>query len=151
MDFSRDPSPMRLFIATDAGYQPTVRAVKSAPLDAQSPWPTLVLFGAEDVLPFRPRPSTILVPGMPAGVIACIPSLEEFGIASRLASTAGLPGCHDGTVVDLATLWLQSIESPLLKQVRIIVSGASETIGAVEELGRRFMLPVAVIELDSAA
>jgi dihydroorotate dehydrogenase electron transfer subunit len=71
----------------------------------------IVLFGADDTFPFRPRPSTILVPGMPAGVIASIPALEEVGIASRLASTAGLPGCYDGTVTELAELWLRAVGS----------------------------------------
>lgn len=51
--------------------------------------------------PFRPRPSRFLVEGMPAGVIAAIPLLEDWGIPSRLASEDGLAGCHDGRLEDL--------------------------------------------------
>jgi dihydroorotate dehydrogenase electron transfer subunit len=84
-----NPSGWHVLIGTGAGYSPLVRAALQHPADASR---LLVLFGADDSFPFRPRPSTILVPGMPAGVIASIPPLEEVGIASRLASTAGLPG-----------------------------------------------------------
>ena len=108
----RDDQPrLKLLIATDAGYYPTLRlATKLHRADELPPWPLLVLFGADAAFAFRPRPSTILVPGMPDGVIACVPALEEFGVASRLASTAGLPGCHEGEVTELAALWLQSLE-----------------------------------------
>lgn len=127
----------RLLIATDAGYHPIVRLATKSQRYSQVNAPVLVLFGADDSLPFKPRPSTILVSGMPAGVIACVPSLDEFGVASRLASTAGLPGCYEGPVTELAELWLQSLEPATLAQTQIIVSGANETVRAVEELGRR--------------
>lgn len=72
----------------------------------------LVLLGSETPFPFRPRPSVIVVPGIPTGVIACMPLLEEWGIASRLASTLDLPGCYEGTATALADLWLSSLEAP---------------------------------------
>ena len=55
-------------------------------------WKPLVLMGSEIPFPFRARPSTILVPGMPEGVIACMPLLDEWGVPSRLASLAGYRG-----------------------------------------------------------
>ena len=58
--------------------------------------------GSEIPFPFRARPSTLLVPGMPAGVIACMPLLEDWGVPSRLASLAGFPGCYEGYVTALA-------------------------------------------------
>lgn len=136
---------LRLLIATDAGYHPIVRLATQAHGHGESPWPILVLFGTGDALPFRPRPSTILVPGMPAGVIACVPALEEFGVASRLASTLGLPGCYDGTAMELAALWLESLEQGLLEKVSITVSGAAATVSAVADLGRRVNVPVGVV------
>lgn len=102
-----NPRGWLVLIGTNADYSSLVRAASEYRESAR----LLVLFGADETLPFRPRPSTILVPGMPPGVIAGIPALEEFGIASRLASTAGLPGCYDGTVAELAELWMQSLES----------------------------------------
>jgi hypothetical protein len=131
---------LRLLIATDAGYHPTIRLATQVHGDAE----ILVLFGAEETFPFRPRPSTILVPGMPAGVIACVPALEEFGVASRLANTLGLPGCYEGTVTELAALWLESLAPARLEKVAITVSGADATVCATEALGRRMNVPVGV-------
>jgi dihydroorotate dehydrogenase electron transfer subunit len=128
-----------LLIATSAGYDEIVRAAMALS-DAQARR-ALVLFGAE-TFAFRPRPSTILVPHMPAGVIACVPALEEFGIASRLASTAGLPGCHDGTVEELAEIWLGALGAGDLDAIHISVSGAEATVSAVRALGHARRLPV---------
>jgi hypothetical protein len=59
---------------------------------------------------FRPRPSRFMPTGLPHGVIAAIPLLEDWGIPSRLASPSGQPGCHDGTLDDL--LNAMSLTSP---------------------------------------
>lgn len=126
-----------LLIATSAGYDEIVRAAMA--LGEAQATRALVLFGAE-TFAFRPRPSTILVPHMPAGVIACVPALEEFGIASRLASTTGLPGCFDGTVTELAEQWLAALEPDTLRQIHITAIGEAELMTEVEQLGRRFDL-----------
>lgn len=62
----------------------------------------LVLLGATGYFPFKPAPSRLLVPGMPPGVIAALPLLEDWGIASRLASLADIPGVFKGTVAELS-------------------------------------------------
>ena len=126
-----------LLIATGAGYDEIVRAAMALSESTKA----LVLFGAE-TFSFRARPSTILVPHMPAGVIACVPALEEFGIASRLASTSGLPGCFDGTVIELADQWLSALEPETRREVHITVSDDGELLSQAEQLGRRFNLPV---------
>jgi hypothetical protein len=131
-----------LLIANGAGYDEIVRAAM-----ASSGAKTLVLFGAE-TFAFRSRPSTILVPHMPAGVIACVPALEEFGIASRLASTTGLPGCFDGTVTELAEQWLGALDPETLREIHITMSGDAELASAVEQLGRRFDVPVSTLGRD---
>jgi dihydroorotate dehydrogenase electron transfer subunit len=136
------PAPgLYVLIGTGAGYSSLVQAALRLQRDDGIPR-LLVLFGAEDAFAFRPRPSTILVPGMPAGVIASIPALEEVGIASRLASTTGLPGCHDGTVTELAEHWLRSLESDLLARTQIAVVSAETLSSAVKQLGRTFQVPV---------
>ena len=43
-------------------------------------WQPLVLMGSEIPFPFETRPSTILVPGIPEGVIATMPALDERGV-----------------------------------------------------------------------
>ena len=132
---------MRLLIGTDSEQAAVIRTANEMhQSDPQTP--LLVLLGTAESFSFRPRPSTILVPGMPAGVIAAVPSLEEFGIASRLASAAGLPGCYDGTVIELAEVWLQTIEPSLRAQTQITVAGPDDLVTAAEDLGRRLNLPV---------
>ncbi len=135
----------RLLIGTDDRVQSIVR--NAIELHTAAPAAMLlVLVGADAMFSFKPRPSTILIPGMPVGVIACVPQLDEFGIASRLASTLGLPGCHDGSVVELAELWLESYrrEQPPLT-MELLVSAAEETLRGAQELGLRLKLPVRVI------
>jgi dihydroorotate dehydrogenase electron transfer subunit len=56
-------------------------------------WKPLVLMGSEVPFPFRTRPSKIILPAMPAGTLACMPLLEEWGVPCRLASCNDFPGC----------------------------------------------------------
>lgn len=135
---------MRLLIGTNSESAAIIRAANEMhQADARSP--LLVLIGSAGSFSFKPRPSTILVTGMLAGVIAAVPALEEFGIASRLASEIGLPGCYDGPVLQLAEEWLQAIDSSLRAQTRIVVVGSTDLVGSAEELGRRQGLPVSLV------
>ena len=42
-----------------------------------------VIMGSEIPFPFTAKPSKIVVPGIPDGVIAAMPLLDDWGIASR--------------------------------------------------------------------
>jgi len=135
---------VRLLIGTDSEYAAVIRAANEMQqADASSP--LLVLVGSANSFSFKPRPSTILVPDMLAGVIAAVPALEEFGIASRLASELGLPGCYDGTVLELAQQWLQGVEPSLRAQMSIIVTGPEDLARSAQDLGHQLGLPVRVI------
>jgi hypothetical protein len=113
-----------------------------APLSAPAtPWKPLVLLGSNTPFPFRPRPSVIVVPGIPMGIIACMPLLEEWGIASRLASALDLPGCFEGTVTELADAWLNSLSPPDLAEVEILSCGPTSTLDATAKLARRYGVP----------
>jgi hypothetical protein len=104
-------------------------------------WKPLVLLGSDTPFPFRPRPSVIVVPGIPTGVIACMPLLEEWGIASRLASTADLPGCFEGLVTDLADAWLSSLSPADLAEVEILSCGPTSMLETTATLARRYNVP----------
>jgi dihydroorotate dehydrogenase electron transfer subunit len=126
-----DPQrPRTLVIGAGAGIGPAIQLVEQA--RATTPWRPLVLLGSDTPFPFRPRPSVIVVPGIPTGVIACMPLLEEWGIASRLASTLDLPGCFEGAVTTLADVWLASLNDEELAQVEVFGS---------DELARRYGVP----------
>lgn len=70
----------------------------------------LLFMAAGHSFSFRLQPSRIMVPGIPAWVIAAIPLLEDWGIPSRLVSPEGLPGCFDGTLEELARSWLKVLQ-----------------------------------------
>jgi dihydroorotate dehydrogenase electron transfer subunit len=135
---------VRLLIGTDSEYAAIIRAANEMH-QSDASTPLLVLLGSAGSFSFKPRPSTILVPSMLAGVIAAVPSLEEFGIASRLASELGLPGCYEGTVLGMAEEWLQAIEPSVQAQINITVVGGDDLARSAQDVGRRLGLPVRVI------
>ena len=112
--------------------------------DARAAWRPLVLMGSEVPFPFRTRPSTIIVPGMPDGTIACMPLLEEWNIASRLASRADFPGCYSGFVTGLADEWLGTRKSAELADIEIFACGPTAMLKVVAALARRLKLPCQV-------
>ena len=101
----------------------------------------LVIVGSEVPFPFRPRPSQILVPGMPEGAIACMPLMEDWGIASRLASLAGFAGCFEGYVTELARSWIEALSAETRAQVEIFACGPTPMLKATQALARAYDLP----------
>jgi dihydroorotate dehydrogenase electron transfer subunit len=130
--------------ATDAApgaVNPALPYAAAAGASAATHRKPLVLLGSDTLFPFRPRPSVIVVPGIPTGVIACMPLLEEWGIASRLASTADLPGCFEGLVTDLADAWLSSLSPADLAEVEILSCGPTSLLETTATLARRYNVP----------
>lgn len=64
------------------------------------------LLGDIHRFPFQPAPSRMIVPHLPAHVIATAPLLEDWHIACRLASKEESAGCHVGRIEELAQMWL---------------------------------------------
>ena len=104
----------------------------------------LVILGSEVPFPFTPRPSDILVPGMPEGVIATMPLLDDWNIACRLTSGQDMPGVHQGYVTDLARHWLNALDEAARKEVEVLACGPHPMLEAVVALARDFDLPVQV-------
>jgi len=100
----------------------------------------LVLMGSEVPFPFAARPSRLMVPGVPAATIAAVPLLDDWGIASRLSSTRGYPGCYEGFVTDLARAWLthSGVDHA---DVEIFACGPTPMLRAVQHLAHDFALP----------
>jgi dihydroorotate dehydrogenase electron transfer subunit len=137
--------PPMIFLAERLREQmtPSASTANRQPPTA-SPWKPLVLMGSEIPFPFRARPSTILVPGMPEAVIACMPLLDEWGIPSRLTSLAGYAGCYEGYVTDLAAAWLGSLDRAALAEVEMFACGPTPMLRAVAVVARRFGIPCQV-------
>jgi dihydroorotate dehydrogenase electron transfer subunit len=104
----------------------------------------LVLMGSEIPFPFPLRPSTILVPGVAAGTIACHPLLDGWSVPSRLASFADFPGCYHGYVTDLAAEWLASLDATALAEVEMYACGPTPMLKAVAKVAQRFGVPCQV-------
>ncbi len=130
-----------LLIGGGVGMPPMVFLAESLRHDGRSPF---VILGSEVPFPFDARPSQILVPGMPDGVIGAMPLLEDWGIPSRLASLQGYPGCFEGYVTDLARHWLQALEPEERAEVGLYACGPHPMLAAVVALAREFGLPVQV-------
>ena len=109
--------------------------------DARVKWNPLVLMGSEVPFPFKTRPSTILLSGVPDGVIGCVPLMEDWDIPSRLASQQGYPGCFDGFVTDLARHWLKSLDNKALAQLEIFACGPTPMLKAAAHLAQELNVP----------
>lgn len=106
--------------------------------------PDLTLFtalGSEIPFPFQARPSQELAPAMPAGVIAAMPLLEDWGVTNRLASNAGFPGCYDGHVTDLGRAWLDGLQPGALGRAAIYACGPEPMLEAAAALAREYDVP----------
>jgi dihydroorotate dehydrogenase electron transfer subunit len=136
--------PRPLLLGGGVGIPPMVFFAEHLLARDDAPFQPLVLMGSEIPFPFRARPSTILLPGMPDGVIACMPLLEDWGVASRLASAAGFAGCYDGYVTDLAREWLGRQDAATRAQVEIFACGPTPMLRAAAAVAREFQLPCQV-------
>jgi len=131
-----------LLIGGGVGIPPMVFVADT--LRRQSGWKPFVIMGSEVPFPFKARPSQIMVPGMPEGVIAAMPLLEDWGIPSRLTSLQGYAGCHEGYVTDLARLWLAALPEDERAEVEIFSCGPHPMLEAVAGLAAEFDLPCQV-------
>ncbi len=99
----------------------------------------LVLMGSEVPFPFAPRPSRIMLDSVPADTIAAMPLLDDWGIASRLASNQGYAGCFTGFVTELARGVIE--RSAARQDIEIFACGPTPMLIAVQALAQAFDLP----------
>lgn len=147
--FTLQPArPRALMIGGGVGIPPMIylaeEIYRRMPAEGAGSWRPLVLMGSEIPFPFKSRPSTIVVPGMPAGVIAAMPLLDGWSIPSRLASKSGFPGCFDGFVTELADGWLQTADAKTLAETQIYACGPTPMLEATARLARKYGLPCQV-------
>ncbi len=110
----------------------------------QGAYSPFVIMGSEVPFPFQSRPSQIMLPGIPADVIAAMPLLEDWGIASRLASLQGYAGCYEGYVTDLARHWLDALTDEQRQEVEVFSCGPHPMLEAVAKLAADYNLPCQV-------
>jgi dihydroorotate dehydrogenase electron transfer subunit len=130
--------PRTLLVGGGVGIPPMVFLAEQLRDSRAARWQPLVLMGSEIPFPFRARPSTIIVPGIPAGVIASMPLLDDWGVPSRLASFAEFAGCFNGYVTSLASTWLTSLSRDELNQVEMFACGPTPMLKAAAAVARQF-------------
>ncbi len=99
-----------------------------------------VIMGSEIPFPFKTQPSHIMMKELPPDVIACMPLLEDWGIASRLTSLQDYAGCFHGYVTDLARHWLDNLDEEERAEVEIFTCGPTPMLKAVSQLAREYDL-----------
>jgi dihydroorotate dehydrogenase electron transfer subunit len=130
-----------LLIGGGVGMPPMIFLAESLRDQGAQPF---VILGSEVPFPFTARPSQIMVSGMPEGVIGAMPLLEDWGIASRLASLQGYPGCFQGYVTELARRWLDALDDTARAEVGLFACGPHPMLEAVVQVARDHQLPVQV-------
>lgn len=101
----------------------------------------ILLAGSEVEFPFALKPSTTILPGINGNAILAIRSLEEREVPSRLASNAGLYGCYEGHVPDLARDYLAALSDEERGRCVLLSCGPHPMLHAVAKVGREFDLP----------
>jgi dihydroorotate dehydrogenase electron transfer subunit len=139
---SHPERPRPLMLGGGVGMPPMIFLAEQLKRDRN--FIPLVLLGSEIPFPFHARPSKMLVPGMPEGVIAAMPLLDDWSIPSRLTSQQGYPGCFGGLITELARIWLTALGSAELQKVEIFACGPHAMLAAVSKLARDFQLPAQV-------
>lgn len=132
--------PQALLIGGGVGIPPMVFLADWLRRQPQ-PWQPLALFASELPFPFNARPSRMLLANLPAGTIATMPLLEDWGIACRLASRQGFPGCYEGLVTELAEYWLARASAEQRRQIAVYACGPEPMLAATARLARRYDLP----------
>ncbi|WP_018993251.1 MULTISPECIES: dihydroorotate dehydrogenase electron transfer subunit [unclassified Thioalkalivibrio] len=135
--------PLRLLLGGGVGIPPMIFLADHLRRQGEA-GQTRAILGSEVPFPFRAKPSEILWPGLPDGAIATLPLLEDWGVACRLTSKAGIPGAHDGFVTDLARAWLKTLSPVERDQVELYACGPHPMLEACAELAAEFGLPCQV-------
>ena len=99
-----------------------------------------VIMGSEIPFPFATKPSKILVSNIPNEVIAAMPLLDDWGIASRLTSLQGYQGCFEGYVHELAEHWFTNLDKKIQQGVEVFACGPTLMLEAVAKFAKRHQL-----------
>ncbi|MBM5811830.1 MAG: dihydroorotate dehydrogenase electron transfer subunit [Gammaproteobacteria bacterium] len=140
----RPERPRALLIGGGVGIPPLIFLAETLAADRGGNWQPLLLAGSEVPWPLATRPAALAVAGMPDAATHALTAIEERGVPNRLASRAGLPGCHDDHVTALAAHWLAGLSAAERAIVAIYACGPPLMLRAAASLARRYDLPCEV-------
>ncbi len=134
--------PRTLLLGGGVGMPPMIYLADS--LKHLPHFKPFAILASEVPFPFKTQPSKIMIPGMPEGVIATMPLMEDWGVACRLTSLQGYPGVYEGYVTDLAREWLSALSDEHRHEVELFACGPHPMLEAVAKLAREYDLPCQV-------
>jgi dihydroorotate dehydrogenase electron transfer subunit len=130
--------PRALLLGGGVGIPPVIFLAEHLLGRRDASWQPLAFLGSEVPFPFRAGSARQALAGIAAEVRSCMPLLEEWGIASRLASRAGFAGCFNGFVTELGEEWLRTLTPEELAEVEIFACGPTPMLAATAQLARRY-------------
>jgi dihydroorotate dehydrogenase electron transfer subunit len=138
--FAPDPArPRLLALGGGVGIPPMIFLADQ--LRSRVDLEMLVLMGSEVPFPFDLTASRLEVAGTAADATHAVTLLEQWGVPSRLASHAGLAGCHRGYITDLARGWLAASSAEQRAATQVFACGPAPMLAAVAKLVREFDVP----------
>jgi dihydroorotate dehydrogenase electron transfer subunit len=138
--FALDPArPQLLALGGGVGIPPMIFVADQ--FRARPEFKMLVLMGSEVPFPFELVESRLDVAGGGPDATRAVALLERWGVPSRLASSAGLPGCYRGYVTDLARAWLATLAPKARAEVQVLACGPTLMLVAAAKLARELDLP----------
>ncbi|MDX1347758.1 MAG: hypothetical protein R3189_05865 [Thiomicrorhabdus chilensis] len=132
-----------LLLGADLGIAPLLHIARQASNRATEV-ATMALLQASENFPFMVKPARFMLGSMPAEAIGCCPLLEDWKIPNRLASISGLPGCFDGSLLELFGFWLEHesqqhhMQSNLQSEWQIVAFLDSENLQACRNLSQAY-------------
>ena len=96
----------------------------------------IVYMGSEVPFPFELTPASLDVPGIEPDGKSAVALLQSWGIASVLASGAGIEGAFDGYVTQLAERTLAQLRPPEKARTLVLGCGPEPMLAATARLAR---------------
>jgi dihydroorotate dehydrogenase electron transfer subunit len=134
--------PHVLAIGGGVGIPPLVFLAEE--LRNRADYDPVILMGSEIPFPFELQLSALDVALKAPGTSHGLRLLEQWGIPSRLASNAGLPGTFSGYVTELARALLAARSENSLRATQIVACGPEPMLCAVAKLAASLSLPCQV-------
>lgn len=112
------PPRSLLLLGRDSGIGPAL-----AFADARPEAVGFAALGGDQGVPGRVQPSRFLVPGLPGAVMGALAPLEGLGVPSRVAHSAGRPGCFEGPPEELLARYLDGLEAATSQALEVLAFG----------------------------
>ncbi|MDQ6962138.1 MAG: dihydroorotate dehydrogenase electron transfer subunit [Mariprofundaceae bacterium] len=130
-----DTSKRYILIGGGVGIPPMLAVAQHLKASAR-----MVCFaGSEVPFPFKIRPSTVILPGIPSTAMMGLDVLENWKVPSRLASQQEYFGCFNGFVTELADQYLSALGTT--EDCVLLACGPEVMLHAVAKLGQKWQLP----------